>query len=100
MKKFIGLVRIERLHMSGCDVGLKSRFYDTREEIEDWIVLMRAKYVLSPIRDFVHAIILENTEELNEFFSIYEDHTPVTEGEKEMALIVQKELQAMMKEDY
>lgn len=74
IKKYIGIVKNYHDCMSGCRMELLSKFYDDHATFQQW-------FNLYPESEH---IILENTEELYNMFSIFEDRRhPITEEEKQ-----------------
>ena len=74
IKKYIGIVKNYHDCMSGCRIELLSKFYDDYATFQQW-------FHLYPESEH---IILENTEELYNMFSIFEDRRhPITEEEKQ-----------------
>lgn len=74
IKKYIGIVKNYHDCMSKCRIELLSKFYDDHATFQQW-------FNLYPESEH---IILENTEELYNMFSIFEDRRhPITEEEKQ-----------------
>lgn len=88
MKKYLGIVKKEIQSMSGLNVRILTRFSDEREYLESWI----KSY---PTSEY---IIIENTEQLEHFFLLFEDFTPITEEEKQRAQEACKLYQEIMQD--
>ena len=73
MKKFLGIVKVYNEHMSGVNVIIKTKTYDDITLINEWFDLYPG----------CEHVVLNNTEELDSMFGIFEDMTPITKEEKE-----------------
>lgn len=71
MKKYLGLVKIEREDPVGLSISFKAKKYDDPSLIEKW-------FSLYP--DCEH-IMLNNTKVLDSMFDLLIDYTPLTEEE-------------------
>lgn len=90
MKKYLGLVKCEEIFMGGCNIKIKSRFYDSREEIQQWMKLFPETY---------SKLIFENTSELEEFFEVFTDYTPITLEEHESTNKAKEMLRDLMRKE-
>ena len=86
MKKYLGIVKKEVRHMGGISVELLSKSYDEEDLIKSW-------FELYP--DCEHVLLL-NTKELDSMFSTFEDLTPISDEEKEIAKKAKKILEKIM----
>ena len=75
MEKYLGIVKITNKSMMGISFELHTRFSDSKSYIENWFKLFPNSKTM----------ILDNTQELHDFFEDYEDYSPVTKKEKERA---------------
>ena len=74
IKKYIGIVKNYHENMVWCRIELLSKFYNDCNTFQEW-------FNLYPESEH---IILENTEELYNMFSIFEDRRhPITEEKKQ-----------------
>lgn len=88
MKRFLGIVKLYNESMNGTNIKLLSKTYDEIELINKW-------FDLYP--DSEH-VILNNTQELNSMFEIFEDMTPITQEEKDSIKSAKKLLYELMKD--
>lgn len=88
MKRFLGIVKLYNESMNGTNIKLLSKTYDEIELINKW-------FDLYP--DSEH-VILNNTQELNSMFEIFEDITPITQEEKDSIKSAKKLLYELMKD--
>lgn len=88
MKKFLGIVKLYDESMNGISIKILSRTYDEVELINKW-------FDLYP--DAEH-VILNNTQELNSMFEIFNDMTPITQEEKDSIKSAKKLLYKLMQD--
>ena len=73
MKKYLGIVKICDEHMSGVNIIIKSRTYDDEALMNEWFKLYPGS----------EHVMLQNTQELDSMFEIFNDMTPLTDEEKQ-----------------
>lgn len=89
MKNYIGIVKIVKEYFSGVNLKIVVRFADEMDEINEWLYLYPN----------MEHIVMDNTEYLNKFFEDFEDPTPVTKEEKEIAEQAMKKFEDFMREE-
>ena len=72
MKKYLGIVKLEKNYMGGLHISLLTKTYDNELTLNDWFLLYPG----------CEHVILENTEELDAMFEIFHDPIPITDEEK------------------
>ncbi len=85
MKKYLGIIKVERENMSGVNIKFLSKTYDKIETFNKWFELYPG----------CEHIILPNSKKIDDMFDICRDMTPVTEDEKkdmEQAKILYRKL--------
>ena len=75
MKKYIGIVKNKTESHIGLDIRILTKFSNSKVQIKKWMKLYPD----------AEKIMLNNTNELEKFFTDFEDCTPVTKSEKEYA---------------
>ena len=71
MKKYLGIVRLDNYVIGGLNTTIKVKMYDNLDDMNKWF----KHYYTS-----AH-ILLENSEELENFYNLFYDNTPISEEE-------------------
>lgn len=71
MKKYIGIVRLDRYCMAGLNCVIKVKTYDNLDDMNKWFEINKNS----------NHVLLENTEDLERLFNLFYDNTPVSEEE-------------------
>ena len=71
MKKYLGIIKIEIESIAGLNLKILTKFSNEKYYLEKWLRLYPNSKKL----------ILENNEELQDFFKDFEDNSPVTQDE-------------------
>lgn len=75
MRKYLGIVRVERESMAGLDIRIYTKFSGHKSYIEKWFALYPD----------CEKILLENTPELEAVFKDFDDFRFVTKAEERRA---------------
>lgn len=72
MKKYLGILKLETESFTGVNIRILTKFSNSKSLIKKWMNLYSDK----------ENIILDNNEQIDEFFKDFEDFTPITDEEK------------------
>lgn len=88
-KKYLGLIQIIDEYMGGVNIKIISKTYDDIETL---------KILFDLYPNYEH-VLLENTEQLDSMFKIYNDMTPITSEEKLLMEKVERRVKKLMDKD-
>lgn len=86
MKKYLGIVKKETESAIGLNIRIFTKFSNSKSKIKQWMKLYPSS----------ENILLNNSKDLEKFFTDFEDFTPITEAERAKA---ERLLEELMKDD-